>query len=171
MFTGNRLGATGHPVHRVNDNRVMVTNSHSLWGVRLTTLAIWALAAASAAYWGLRLSAGAPEMLAPAAAPAPVVADGQAMAQLLGAVTAQAAPQEAAPSLASRFVLVGVLAGQQGGSGAALIAVDGKPAKPYRVGAMVDVGLALQSLGPRQARLGAGLDGVATVTLEMPQRN
>ena len=147
----------------------MQTRSHQPWGVRLGTLAIWALAAASAAYWGLRLTARPPGMPAPTAAPAPVAADMQAMARLLGAVTAQT-PQAAAAPVSSRFALVGVLAGQQGGSGAALIAVDGKPAKPYRVGATVDAGLVLQSLGPRQARLGAGLEGVTTVTLEMPLR-
>ena len=138
--------------------------------MRLGTLAIWALAAASAAYWGLRLTARPPGMPAPTAAPAPVAADVQAMARLLGAIPAQAAPQAAEPPVSSRFALVGVLAGQQGGSGAALIAVDGKPAKPYRVGATVDAGLVLQSLGPRQARLGAGQEGVTTVTLEMPVR-
>ena len=147
----------------------MQTRSHQPWGVRLGTLAIWALAAASAAYWGLRLTARPPGMPAPTAAPAPVAADLQAMARLLGAVTAQT-PQAAAAPVSSRFALVGVLAGQQGGSGAALIAVDGKPAKPYRVGATVDAGLVLQSLGPRQARLGAGQEGVTTVTLEMPVR-
>lgn len=147
----------------------MQTRSHQPWGVRLGTLAIWALAAASAAYWGLRLTARPPGMPAPTAAPAPVAADMQAIARLLGAVTAQT-PQAAAAPVSSRFALVGVLAGQQGGSGAALIAVDGKPAKPYRVGATVDAGLVLQSLGPRQARLGAGQEGVTTVTLEMPVR-
>ena len=147
----------------------MQTRSHQPWGVRLGTLAIWALAAASAAYWGLRLTARPPGMPAPTAAPAPVAADMQAMARLLGAVTAQT-PQAAAAPVSSRFALVGVLAGQQGGSGAALIAVDGKPAKPYRVGATVDAGLVLQSLGPRQARLGAGQEGVTTVTLKMPVR-
>ena len=147
----------------------MQTRSHQPWGVRLGTLAVWALAAASVAYWGLRLTARPPGMPAPTAAPAPVAADVQAMARLLGAVTAQT-PQAAAAPVSSRFALVGVLAGQQRGSGAALIAVDGKPAKPYRVGATVDAGLVLQSLGPRQARLGAGQEGVTTVTLEMPLR-
>ena len=147
----------------------MQTRSHQPWGVRLGTLAIWALAAASAAYWGLRLTARPPGMPAPTAAPAPVAADMQAMARLLGAVTAQT-PQAAAAPVSSRFALVGVLAGLQGAGGAALIAVDGKPAKPYRVGAAVDAGLVLQSLGPRQARLGAGQEGVTTVTLEMPVR-
>ena len=56
------------------------------------------------------------------------------------------------------------------GGGAALIAVDGKPAKPYRVGAVIDTGLVLQSLGPRQARLGASAEGPASLTLEMPAR-
>ena len=73
----------------------MQTRSHQPWGVRLGTLAIWALAAASAAYWGLRLTARPPGMPAPTAAPAPVAADMQAMARLLGAVTAQT-PQAAA---------------------------------------------------------------------------
>ena len=54
---------------------------------------------------------------------------------------------------------------------AALIAVDGQPAKPFRVGAVVDEGLVLQSLHPRQARLGASVDGPATLTLDMPAKN
>ena len=144
----------------------MVTNSHSLWGVRLTTLAIWALAAASAAYWGLRLSAGAPGSAAPAVSSATVAPDAQAMARLLGAVVAPV-PVAAA---SSRFALVGVLAGRHSGGGAALIAVDGKPAKPYRVGSAIDTGLVLQSLGPRQAHLGASVAGPASLTLEMPLR-
>lgn len=147
----------------------MQTRSHHTWGVRLGTLAVWALAASSVAYWGLRLTARPPGMPTPIEAPAPLAANVPAMAQLLGAVASQP-HQDAAPPVSSRFALVGVLAGQKGGSGAALIAVDGQPAKPYRVGATVDAGLALQSLGPRRATLGAGQDGVATVTLEMPQR-
>ena len=51
------------------------------------------------------------------------------------------------------------------------IAVDGKPAKPFRVGAAVDEGLVLQALGPRQAQLGASMGGPATVTLDMPLKN
>ncbi len=144
----------------------MVTNSHSIWGVRLTTLVIWALAAASAAYWGLRLSASGTDLTTAAAPPAASAPDAQAMARLLGAV---AAPVPVAAA-SSRFALVGVLAGRSSGGGAALIAVDGKPAKPYRVGAVIDTGLVLQSLGPRQARLGASAEGPASLTLEMPAR-
>ena len=149
----------------------MVTNIHSPWGLRLATLALWALAGASAVYWGLRLSAPSSASTAPAVAPAPVAMDALALARLLGA--APAAPGVAAPvaPTASRFTLIGVLSGRSSGGGAALIAVDGKPAKPFRVGAAVDDGLVLQALGPRQAQLGASMGGPATVTLDMPLKN
>jgi general secretion pathway protein C len=151
-------------VRALNDNRAMSTalRPSSPWGLRLATLALWALAGASVVYWGLRLSArpgpAAPAAAAPAAAP-----DVQAIGRLLGA---GGAPVAAAP--ATRFVLVGVLAGQSSGAGAALIAVDGKPARPYRVGAPIEPGLVLQHLDARGARLGASADGPGTLKLDMP---
>jgi general secretion pathway protein C len=51
--------------------------------------------------------------------------------------------------------------------GAALIAVDGKPPKPYRVGAPVDEGIVLQSVESRRAVL-AGPDGAPVLTLDLP---
>ena len=156
----------------MNHNPPMMTNSYSKWGVRLGTLALWALAGTSVVYWGLRLSARPVGLMVPAVAPAPVAPDAQAMARLLGVPTGDAAfAQAPVASLASRFALIGVLAGRSSGGGAALIAVDGKPAKPFRVGAAVDEGLVLQSLDPRQARLGASMDGPATLTLDMPAKN
>ncbi len=151
----------------------MVTNSHSKWGVRLGTLALWAAAGASVVFWGLRLSAPAAGAAAPVMVPTAVSPDAQALARLLGAVpaVAGAAPAVAAPTLASRFALIGVLSGRSSGGGAALIAVDGKPAKPFRVGAAVDEGLVLQALGPRQAQLGGSMGGAATLTLDMPLKH
>ena len=156
----------------MNHNRRMVTNSYSKWGVRLGTLALWAVAGASVVFWGLRLSAPSAAALVPAAAPTPVAPDAQALARLLGAAPAApgAAPVAPVASRASRFALLGVWSGRSRGGGAALIAVDGKPAKPYRVGAVIDTGLVLQSLGPRQARLGTSAEGPASLTLEMPAR-
>ena len=148
----------------------MVTNTDNNWAVRLATLVLWLLAGGSAVYWGLRLSApvqGAPVPAVAAPLPAP---DAQALARLLGAVDAQAPLAAPAASVASRFALVGVLAGRSSGTGAALIAVDSRPAKPFRVGAQVDAGLVLQSVGPRQARLGAALRSPTLVTLEVPAR-
>ena len=147
----------------------MVTNTYRRWAPRLATLLLWALAGATAVYWGLQLSASPAGTAPAAAAPEPVVTDTQALARLLGASPVLAAA-EAAPSAASRFVLMGVLAGTASGGGAALIAVDGKPAKPYRVGANVEPGLVLQSLGKGAARLGASMDGATTLALEMPRK-
>ncbi|MBV7540107.1 general secretion pathway protein C [Acidovorax sp. sic0104] len=151
----------------------MVTNSHSKWGVRLGTLALWAAAGASMVFWGLRLSAPAAGTPAPVVLPVAVAPDAQALARLLGAGPAVASAAPAAPvaTLASRFSLIGVLSGRASGGGAALIVVDGKPAKPFRVGAAVDEGLVLQALGPRQAQLGGSMDGPATLTLDMPLKN
>jgi general secretion pathway protein C len=147
----------------------MVSNLHNRWAVAGSTFVLWALVAASAVYWGMKLAAprgGAPMM--PVAARTPVPADPAAVARLLGASPASTAAAPVA-SLASRFVLVGVVASPSH-KGAALIAVDGKPAKPFRVGSAVDDRLVLQSVGSRRAVLAESTDGPAVVTLELPQR-
>ncbi len=53
------------------------------------------------------------------------------------------------------------------GGGVALIAVDGKPARPYRIGAALDDGLVLQALGRRSASIGPP-GGAASMLLELP---
>ena len=139
----------------------------SRWPVRGATFVLWALVAASAAYWLLALLARTPASVLPAPearAPAPV--DALAVARLLGA-RAQALAAAQAPSLAALFALVGVVAGPSR-RGAALLAVDGKPARPYRVGALIDEGIWLQSVQGRRAVLSASIDGPALLTLDMP---
>lgn len=67
---------------------------------------------------------------------------------------------------ASRFALTGVVASSSQ-HGAALIAVDGKPAKPYAVGSRVGDEWVLQSVQPRRAVLvPAGAAGDASVASE-----
>jgi general secretion pathway protein C len=144
----------------------MVSNLRNSWAVAATTFLLWGFVAASTVYWGLKLTArpggvpGGPPLVAPA-----VTADPAAVAALMGAVpnTGVAAP---VASLSSRFVLIGVVA-DRSHSGAALIAVDGKPPKPFRVGANVDENLVLQSVDSRRAVLGAG-SGAPVLTLELP---
>ena len=75
----------------------------------------------------------------------------------------------ASPTLASRFQLQGVMVGGPN-AGAALMAVDGKPAKPYRVGAVVADGIVLQSVEGRRISLGASMDGPQTLVLELPAK-
>jgi len=146
----------------------MSTLVQNRWLPRTGSFAVWLLAAGCAVFWGLKLpavSTGAP--VAPVAAGPAVPADPAAVARLLGATPAAAgAGPVAAPAQSTRFALVGVSARSKGG--AALIATDGKPAKPYRVGAVVEEGLVLQSVAPRRATLGPTSGGPAAFTLEMP---
>ena len=148
----------------------MVTSTASSWPVRGTSFGLWLLAAGSVAFWALKLAATpAGEAPPPASARSALLMDPNAVARFLGGgpapVSASAAP---APTLASRLALVGVVAGAQSRTGAALISVDGKPARPYRVGSQVEEGLVLQSVQGRQAVLAPQGAGAAPLTLEMP---
>ena len=131
----------------------------------LASLLVWAAVAFSAVTWGLRWSASGAStgQNATSAGTLPSL-DSTAAARTLGAVPAQA---PAVPTLASRFQLQGVMAGDAS-QGAALLAVDGKAAKPFRVGAVVADGLVLQSAQGRRVSLGAAKDGPPTLELELP---
>jgi len=148
----------------------MLPSRPATWTVRGATFALWLLAAASAVYWGLKVGGGSPVLDLPAPPARPVaIADPVAIARLLGSTPAGAAlPAAAAPvaTLASRLKLLGVAAGAHSGGGAAVISIDGKPARSYRVGASLDEGVVLQSVHGRQATV-AQADGT-TVTLELP---
>ncbi|WP_427913883.1 type II secretion system protein N [Ramlibacter sp. MMS24-I3-19] len=137
------------------------------WTVRGTTFVLWAVAGASAIAWGLKL--GNPNTLgvAPAAVRPPLAADPAAVARLLGHVQGSGPAAPAAAPLSSRFSLVGVVAARSQ-QGAALIAIDGRAPKPFRVGSSVDEGLVLQSVQARRAVLAATPDGPPVVTLELP---
>ena len=138
---------------------------------RLASLLIWALAAASAVFWGLKIWAQ-PQ---PVPAHATVVQTSPALqgdlTRLLGAdPVAAAEPSVAAPVADARLTLVGVVS-PRGSShqreGLALISVDGKPAKTYRVGAVVEGERVLQSVSLRGAALGPR-GGAVQVSLSMP---
>jgi general secretion pathway protein C len=128
------------------------------------TLLVWGAVAFSAVTWGLRWSATGNAASNATAAQALPEVDVSAAARSFGAAPVQAA---AAPTAASRFQLQGVMAGGPD-AGAALIAVDGKAAKPYRVGAVVADGLVLQSVEGRRVNLGASMDGPQALVLELP---
>ena len=134
----------------------------------MVTFLIAALAAASAAYWLLKWRATTPpsQGAAPAYA-SPAAADPSALARLLGGgKTIITATQTV--SLASRFKLMGVVADLARG-GYALIAIDGKPARPYHIGARLNESLVLHSVARRSAALAPSLDAPVSVTLELPK--
>lgn len=134
--------------------------------VAAVTLLVWALAAASVAFWLLRVGGGAGEVSAPlAGAPdaGALTVDSQAVARALGAVDTPVAATE--DEVTRRLALRGVLT--HGAQGAALISVDGKPAKPLRVGGALEGldGWTLRSVAPHSVVLVAG---ARQARLEMP---
>jgi general secretion pathway protein C len=140
----------------------------------LATFVGWALAGACVVFWGLKLSAPNTD----AAMPAPLVSgatapDAEAIAAVMGARSNTGATNNVAETpintpASSRFSLQGVL--QQRGGGVAVIVVEGKPPKHFRVGAVVDDGYVLQAVGLRSAQLGPSRDAPAAFTLELPAK-
>ncbi len=137
---------------------------------RWWTLVVWALVAAGALFWGLRLLVSAP----PVPPSTPVATLGPAvrgdLTRLLGAdPPPMAAATAAAPPPDARFQLIGVVTPRERSAsreGLALIAVDGKPAKAYRVGSVIDGQTILKSVAARGAMLGPR-DGAPQVTLSL----
>lgn len=133
---------------------------------------VWAAVAASGLFWALKLGArpqAAPAQTQLAGLEAPLRGD---LTRLLGSdpapVVAAAAP---APAADARFSLLGVVSPRSGAGaaagGVALIAVDGKPPRAYRVGAVVDGQHVLQAVSARGATLGPR-GGAAAIALNIP---
>jgi general secretion pathway protein C len=66
-----------------------------------------------------------------------------------------------------RFQLLGIVAAASG-QGAALIAVDGQPARPFSVGAQVAPGFVVQRLSAREVMLGESREGPLQLSLRLP---
>jgi len=139
--------------------------------LRWWTFVVWALLAASALAWGLKIFVQ-PQPAPPQALVAETGASARGdLTRLLGVdappVRVQAPPEPAADA---RFQLIGVVsprAPQAAREGLALIAVDGKPPRAYRVGASVDGPHVLQSVEPRGATLGPR-GGATVIALKLP---
>lgn len=137
---------------------------------RWWTLGVWALAAGSALFWAFKV------FVTPAAAPphtqtaAPTLALRGDLTRLLGAdPPPPAVAATAEPVADARFQLVGVVSPRSptaAREGLALIAVDGKPPKAFRVGAVVDGTTVLQSVAARGVTLGPR-EGAAVVSLNL----
>jgi general secretion pathway protein C len=144
--------------------------SHSIWWPRLAAFVLAGLAAGSAAYWALRLPSRDLAVAAPTAVTDTAPTDPLALARALGGGDAPVATAKTSPvvvNTSSRLALLGVVANTKSG-GAALISVDGKPARPFAVGARVDDNLVLQSVAPRRAVLASSTGDPANLTLELP---
>ena len=141
---------------------------------RLSAFVIWSLVAATVVFWTLRLgvrSPPPPSYAVPAERSTPLRGD---LARLFGAAPVLASATDARPEAPSRYRLLGVMAPRSNSAAAhdygfALIAIDGKPARAYSVGAPLDSGLVLQAVGLRTASLGPADGGAQSVLLELPR--
>jgi general secretion pathway protein C len=138
---------------------------------RWMAFTVWAAVAASAVFWGLKFFAQAAPAPAHAGVTAPTMALKGDLTRLLG-VDPPPKAIDAAPVVAesARFQLVGVVSPRGAaapGQGVALIAVDGKPARAYKVGAVVDGSQVLQAVQARGASLGPR-GGATAISLEIP---
>jgi len=136
---------------------------------RWSSFFVWALVAGSAVFWGLRLFVqplAAPQGALVAAAAEPLRGD---LSRLLGA-DAPAAVEVPVAVADPRFQLLGVLSAPSSRAereGVALIAVDDRPPRAFRVGMVVDGDTVLQAVHARGASLGPR-GGLAVVALELP---
>ncbi|MDO8905462.1 type II secretion system protein N [Hydrogenophaga sp.] len=130
---------------------------------------IWLAAGLSAGYWVLQTLGRSPVTpLASASVSLPVV-DTTSVAQALGATLAPVMTNDNVPAVvATRYDLVGVVSDRRQ-QGAALIAVDGQPPKPYPVGAELEGGgMFLQSVSGRTVRLGPSMTAPHSMELTLP---
>jgi general secretion pathway protein C len=140
------------------------------WTARLAAFALALLLAASVVFWIMRwpVRETVRDLPLPAAQvdlPAP---SATVLARLLG-VGSTAAENVVAPDAASRFRLIGTV-GLGAGQGVALVSIDGKPPKPYRVGSVLEEGLMLQSVEPRRVALASGTQGPVLFRLDLAPR-
>ena len=137
---------------------------------RVITLALLGACLLSAGYW---LQAGFKAWRPPAVALSAVPVGKPVLAvSVIELARVLGAPPEAlngvAAGLAQRFRLAGVIASASG-QGAALLSMDGQPARTFLVGAEIASGLWLQSVGPAEAMLAGSMQGPVMATLRVPE--
>ena len=156
---------------QVPSTEAMPKTSASSWWAALSAFVLWALLAAGGAWMVLQ---GWPKL--PPVTESSVVwgTEGVRVGDLRRVLQASAAPGVAKPAgpttLASNVPVkvLGVIA-TASGQGAALLQIGQEPPKPYAPGAEVKGVGVVQSVTPQAVRLGASVDGPATLTLVPPK--
>jgi general secretion pathway protein C len=137
---------------------------------RWTAWGVWAALAASVVFWGLRLGVqGQPlpaEVRTVALDPS---SRGDVLRLLAGPAAASRTEAPLPSAAASRFKLLGVMAGadaRSASAGLALLSVDGKPARAVRVGAVVEGDWVVQQVTATRVKIGPR-DGPVQVALDL----
>jgi general secretion pathway protein C len=163
----SKVSSFAHSVYPGDGAAVRVSHGRTPWPT-VAAGVLWLAAGLSAGYWVLQAWGRAPVTAVPATSMAPPSVDTNSVARALGAMPVAQLAEAAPAPVASRYALKGVVAvGTQ--RGAALIAVDGQPPLPYRVGAALEGGMVLQAVTGQEVRLGSTVEGPTTVTLAVPE--
>lgn len=162
-----------------HDNAPMRILHSNIWLIRLAALVLSAAAAASAVFWVLRIKSDQQAYQQTGdSQPRPAMQTGTAdtglLARALGgsADIQENAAAPAAEKASGRFALVGVIAyGAESAAslGSALISVDGKAPKAYRIGAALADGWMLKSVANRKAELSCANCQQESILLQMPE--
>ena len=142
------------------------------WPSRIVAFMLWALAAMLATFWLLKVAgvSEAPVKAGAIGVETPAV-DVQNLARALGPApvtgTATADVPAQISDAGARMRLLGVVAGRKSG-GIALIAIEGQPPRPYRVGSQVDANHTLIRVATRSATLSPTQPNSPPCTLEVP---
>jgi general secretion pathway protein C len=137
---------------------------------RWITLLVWAAVAAATLYWGLRLGVRPTPVPREAQVADTAVVPRGDLTRLFGVDAPPPVATTTEPAPDARFTLLGVVnprSPQAAREGLALIAVEGKPPRAFRVGAVVDGQNVLKAVNARGATLGPA-DGAATIALNLP---
>ncbi len=140
------------------------------WMPRLSAFVLALMLAATVVFWIMRWPApdNGPALPLPEVRDELPAANAAVVARLLGQGDAQV-EATAQPDAASRFRLTGIIASGSG-RGVALVAIDGKPPKPYREGSKLEEGWMLQSVEPRRIALATDAKAPVGLRLELPPK-
>lgn len=137
---------------------------------RITAWIVWALLAVSAVAWGMKL------FVQPVSVPAQAQlvgveeqTRGDAL-RLFAQMPAVAGSAASASPNAGRFKLLGVASASADDpefGGVALVSVDGKPARAFELGSVIEGDWVVQIIEPRQVRLGRAGE-MPSITLDLP---
>ncbi len=137
---------------------------------RITAWVVWALLAVSAVAWGMKL------FVQPVSVPAQaqlVGVEEQTRGDALRLFAQMPAAAGSAPAVgpsAGRFKLVGVASASAEDpdfGGVALLSIDGKPARAFELGAVIEGEWVVQIIEPKQVRLGRAGE-LPSITLDLP---
>jgi len=134
------------------------------WAGWVTSL-VWLLVAGSAVHWGLALlvrGRDLPSQVQTVGVEQALQGDAQ---RLFARPTVAVAAMPAASPARDRFRVIGGMGGDDGGL--ALMAVDGKPVRAYRVGAAVDAQWVVQAVSQRAIQIGPA-GQAAVLSLDLP---